>query len=149
MNLHLMGMWWCGVQFAYDPSTYKRTIILHFIFCIAITQHHTLIFSYFSPSFLAVDMWAAGVILLSILSRRYPFFKAKDDMEALAQIITVFGSAKMKRMADSIGKCLNWQPFLYYYNYFTCVIEVGLTSTQKTCSMRCFFSILPNFELRV
>ena len=49
-------------------------------------------------------MWAAGVILLSILSRRYPFFKAKDDMEALAQIITIFGSAKLKKMADAIGK---------------------------------------------
>lgn len=52
----------------------------------------------------AVDMWAAGVILLSMLSRRYPFFKAKDDMEALAQIITIFGSGSMKKMADSIGK---------------------------------------------
>lgn len=52
----------------------------------------------------AVDMWAAGVILLSIMSQRYPFFKAKDDMEALAQIITIFGSAKMKTMADRIEK---------------------------------------------
>ena len=60
-------------------------------------------------------MWAAGVILLSILSRRYPFFKAKDDMEALAQIITIFGSAKLKKMADVIGECLvryNWCGFI-------------------------------------
>ena len=28
-------------------------------------------------------MWAAGVILLSIMSRSYPFFRAPDDIMAL------------------------------------------------------------------
>uniref|UniRef100_A0A672T807 non-specific serine/threonine protein kinase n=1 Tax=Sinocyclocheilus grahami TaxID=75366 RepID=A0A672T807_SINGR len=35
----------------------------------------------------AIDMWSAGVILLSLLSGRYPFFKASDDLIALTQII--------------------------------------------------------------
>jgi len=68
----------------------------------------------------AVDMWAAGVMLLSILSRRYPFFKAKDDMEALAQIITIFGSAKLKKMADTIDKD------------FVCVPSYEQTQDMKT-----------------
>ena len=52
----------------------------------------------------AVDMWAAGVVFLCLLSRRYPFFKAKDDMEALSQIIVLFGSKRIKKMADTIGR---------------------------------------------
>lgn len=51
----------------------------------------------------AVDIWAAGVIFLCLLSRRYPFFKAKDDMEALSQIVVLFGSRKIRKMAESIG----------------------------------------------
>ncbi|XP_066910278.1 cell division cycle 7-related protein kinase-like [Clytia hemisphaerica] len=58
----------------------------------------------------AVDMWAAGVVFLCLLSRRYPFFKAKDDMEALSQIIVLFGSKKIKKMADSIGKTFDCSP---------------------------------------
>ncbi|KAF5894481.1 cell division cycle 7-related protein kinase isoform X1, partial [Clarias magur] len=40
----------------------------------------------------AIDMWSAGVILLSLLSGRYPFFKANDDLIALTQIMTIRGS---------------------------------------------------------
>ncbi|XP_038063655.1 cell division cycle 7-related protein kinase-like [Patiria miniata] len=52
----------------------------------------------------AVDMWAAGVILLSILSGRYPFFKAQDDMTALAQIMSIVGTEEMKKAAREYGK---------------------------------------------
>lgn len=52
----------------------------------------------------AVDMWSAGVILLCILSGRYPFFKARDDMDALAQLVALFGTEKIKTMANEIGK---------------------------------------------
>ena len=49
-------------------------------------------------------MWSAGVIFLSLLSGRYPFFKADDDMSALAQIISVIGSQEIKDAAKSYGK---------------------------------------------
>ena len=49
-------------------------------------------------------MWSAGVIFLSILSGRYPFFKANDDMTALAQIISIFGNEEMKAAARTYGK---------------------------------------------
>ena len=54
--------------------------------------------------FLAVDIWSAGVILLSFLSGRYPFFKAKDDLSSLAQIITVFGSKEAADAGSLMGK---------------------------------------------
>ncbi|CAG0902173.1 unnamed protein product [Darwinula stevensoni] len=54
----------------------------------------------------AVDIWSVGVIFLSMLSRRYPFFKAPDDCTALAEIITLLGSQPVCDMADHCGKHL-------------------------------------------
>lgn len=47
----------------------------------------------------AIDIWSAGVILLTILSKRFPFFNSADDVEALIEIATVFGSKRMKAAA--------------------------------------------------
>ena len=33
-----------------------------------------------------IDVWAAGVIALCIVTRRYPFFEAESDMDALCEI---------------------------------------------------------------
>ncbi|RXM27831.1 Cell division cycle 7-related protein kinase [Acipenser ruthenus] len=52
----------------------------------------------------AIDMWSAGVIFLSLLSGRYPFFKASDDLIALAQIMTIRGSKETVRAAKTFGK---------------------------------------------
>lgn len=43
-----------------------------------------------------IDIWSVGVILLTILSRRFPFFNSADDVEALIEIATIFGTKKMK-----------------------------------------------------
>lgn len=45
----------------------------------------------------AVDVWAAGVIFLSILSSVYPFFKAPNDFVALAEIVTIFGDRAIRK----------------------------------------------------
>ncbi|XP_057190140.1 cell division cycle 7-related protein kinase isoform X1 [Triplophysa rosa] len=54
----------------------------------------------------AIDMWSAGVILLSLLSGRYPFFKASDDLIALAQIMTIRGSKETIEAANKFGKSI-------------------------------------------
>ena len=54
----------------------------------------------------SVDMWAVGVILISILSRSYPFFRAPDDMTALAELCVVFGSSVVKEAARRYGRNL-------------------------------------------
>ena len=41
-----------------------------------------------------------GVILLSFLSRSYPFFRAPDDLTALAEITTLFGSKAINKAAQ-------------------------------------------------
>ncbi|KAK9473299.1 cell cycle serine/threonine-protein kinase hsk1 [Dipodascopsis tothii] len=46
-----------------------------------------------------IDIWSAGVILLSFLSKRFPFFNSADDIEATIEIATIFGRQKMTACA--------------------------------------------------
>ncbi|KAJ6636767.1 Cell division cycle 7-related protein kinase [Pseudolycoriella hygida] len=52
----------------------------------------------------AVDIWASGVIMVSILSGCYPFFKASDDFDALAEITTVFGGEVVRKTAEKMSR---------------------------------------------
>ncbi|CAG2105343.1 unnamed protein product [Medioppia subpectinata] len=61
-----------------------------------------------------IDIWSAGVIMASLLSGRYPFFRNTDDMTSLAEIITIFGSKRVLKTAKDLDKTLiissNYQP---------------------------------------
>ncbi|KAI0381197.1 kinase-like protein [Hypomontagnella monticulosa] len=52
-----------------------------------------------------LDIWSAGVILLTILCRRFPFFNSPDDIEAMIEIATIFGSKRMK-LAGQLHGCV-------------------------------------------
>lgn len=54
----------------------------------------------------AVDVWAVGVILLSILSRLYPFFEREEETEQLCEIAAVCGPDALCEMAMRNGKKL-------------------------------------------
>ncbi|KAL8737702.1 MAG: hypothetical protein Q9181_001420 [Wetmoreana brouardii] len=43
-----------------------------------------------------IDVWSAGVILLTILCQRFPFFNSADDVDALIEIASIFGQKRMK-----------------------------------------------------
>eukprot|EP01137_Pigoraptor_chileana_P007814 Opistho-2@3615 len=58
----------------------------------------------------AIDVWAAGVIMLSIFSGRYPFFDSPDDGTALGELISIFGSDALKTASSKLGKELLCQP---------------------------------------
>lgn len=52
----------------------------------------------------AVDMWASGIILLCILSGCYPFFQSPSDLVALMEIMTIFGTEHVRKVADKFGR---------------------------------------------
>lgn len=64
----------------------------------------------------AIDVWSAGVIFLSLLSGKYPFFKSFDDMTAMMQISLLFGSQQCKEAAKHIGKELHFLPYHHAQN---------------------------------
>lgn len=50
-----------------------------------------------------IDVWSAGVILLTILAQRFPFFNSADDIEAMIEIASIFGQRRMKHCAQMHG----------------------------------------------
>lgn len=49
-------------------------------------------------------MWSAGVILLTLLARRFPFFNSADDIDAMIEMASIFGSRRMKAAAALHGQ---------------------------------------------
>jgi cell division control protein 7 len=50
----------------------------------------------------AIDVWAAGVIFLSLLTQRYPFFVGEDDLTNLCQVATIVGG---RRLQEAMAEC--------------------------------------------
>ena len=69
----------------------------------------------------AVDMWACGVIMLCILSRTYPFFRAPDDVTALAEITSLMGTDAVTQAAEQYGKA------------FICSEKITPVDMQEVC----------------
>lgn len=46
-----------------------------------------------------IDVWAAGVVLLMLLTRRFPFFNSLDDADALVEMATIFGRREMRQVS--------------------------------------------------
>lgn len=46
-----------------------------------------------------IDIWSAGVILLTLLARRFPFFNSADDVDAMIELSSIFGKKRMKTAA--------------------------------------------------
>ena len=46
-----------------------------------------------------IDVWSVGVILLTILCERFPFFNSADDVDALIEIATIFGQRRIRACA--------------------------------------------------
>lgn len=53
-----------------------------------------------------IDIWSAGVILLTLLARRFPFFNSADDVDAMIEIASIFGKKRMQAVAAMHGSVL-------------------------------------------
>ncbi|KAL9590741.1 MAG: hypothetical protein Q9203_000463 [Teloschistes exilis] len=50
-----------------------------------------------------IDVWSVGVILLTVLCQRFPFFNSADDVDALIEIASIFGQKQMRTCALQHG----------------------------------------------
>ncbi|KAF8076815.1 kinase-like protein [Lyophyllum atratum] len=75
----------------------------------------------------AIDVWAAGMILLFFLTHKFPLFQSNDDIEALMEIATVVGYNEMENVATlhsrtfstnvpTVQKGISWREFVERQN---------------------------------
>ncbi|CEP08861.1 hypothetical protein [Parasitella parasitica] len=55
----------------------------------------------------AIDIWAVGVILLTILTARYPIFEPEDDADGILELAHVFGMKKLKEFTEYYGRTIH------------------------------------------
>lgn len=51
-----------------------------------------------------LDVWSAGIIMLTILCKRFPFFNSSDDVDAIIELATIFGRSKMRACSLTHGR---------------------------------------------
>lgn len=81
----------------------------------------------------ALDIWSAGIIFLCLLSGTYPFFKPNNDMTAIIQIITLFGSQKCVETAQLLGKELCCSPYKPSQNLSTVCQQLRSNFSNSSC----------------
>lgn len=77
----------------------------------------------------AIDIWSAGVIFLCLLSKRYPFFTSKDDVNTLVEIASLFGDEEMRKAAKEYNR--TWKS-----NIETCRERVSFRSLIDLCNLK-------------
>jgi cell division control protein 7 len=65
------------------------------------------------------------VILLSFLSKRFPFFNSSDDIDAMIELTTIFGRAQMAGCAK-----LHSEMLLRTWLMVDCTFEINLPSVS-------------------
>ena len=53
-----------------------------------------------------IDVWSCGIILLTFISKRFPFFHSADDIDAFIELCCIFGKKRMKEAALLHGQVL-------------------------------------------
>jgi len=80
----------------------------------------------------AIDIWSAGVILLTLLTHRYPFFSAPDDLTALAEINLVLGKGhRMQPVLDYCGRSVTWPDLVDVPDLAETVRKLGQSSAPR------------------
>lgn len=83
-----------------------------------------------APGFLvwmctAIDVWAAGIIMASMLTKRYPLLKPlktdHSDLAMLVQIIELLGLPMVKAAARAIGTYA-WSHCVWLLVLFSCAL---------------------------
>ncbi|KAG7665949.1 CDC7 [[Candida] subhashii] len=50
-----------------------------------------------------IDIWAAGIIGLSLITRKFPLFNSPDDTDAILELALIFGLERLQKCAELHG----------------------------------------------
>jgi cell division control protein 7 len=51
-----------------------------------------------------IDIWSSGIVLLSLITQRYPFFKSPDDLTSLVEVSLIVGTERLREAARECGR---------------------------------------------
>ena len=54
-----------------------------------------------------IDVWSCGIILLTFLSKRFPFFHSADDIDAFIELCCIFGKKRMREASMMHGQIMH------------------------------------------
>lgn len=98
-------------------------------------------------------MWSSGVILLTLLARRFPFFNSADDIDATIEIASIFGTRRMKNAAAMHGQIFETNiptigdkgySFEKLVKWASCVEELTEAEQQATDLLAVLMELEPN-----
>lgn len=55
-----------------------------------------------------IDVWSAGIILLIMLTKRYPFFTSPDDLTSLAEVAEIVGTSGLHEAARECNRVIKF-----------------------------------------
>ncbi|KAJ6153797.1 hypothetical protein N7470_006756 [Penicillium chermesinum] len=100
-----------------------------------------------------IDMWSVGVILLTLLGRRFPFFNSADDIDAMIEMSSIFGIRRMKAASAMHGqifetniptigeKGYSWEKLI---KWSSCVEDLTESELQATRLLSGLMELDPN-----
>lgn len=98
-----------------------------------------------------IDIWSVGVILLSLLSRRFPIFQSSDDTDALLELCAIFGWKNVRRCAalHGLGFDINGLTQIKEDGYPNGLKEFVYELLDSECSMGTFPEYSVAFETQL
>lgn len=85
-----------------------------------------------------IDVWSAGVILLSILTGRYPIFKPEDDFDALYEIAKCIGTKCVRDAARDNGRLIDFPEEIENCTWKECIFRIRSSNDNRVWDEECF-----------
>ena len=79
----------------------------------------------------AIDMWSVGVIFLSLVTQRYPFFCGKTDGDNLCQIAAIVGARRLREAAAELGVTIQFPVWVSEDGVPLQDLTLGLNPTHR------------------